>query len=223
MPHRDEINRLLAARKPLVVGAIADRATLETAPAGCDVVELRIDSLGFGKEVRRFAEESPLPVLVTVRGPHEGGAGDWSVHDRVEAYRALLPSAALIDVELRDFDPMDEVVDRAREEGVVVIGSFHDFKSTPTLEIMESKKDDRADLLKYALMTSCPEDIRTHLSLAEALGSQPFSLMGMGPLGAAARPLMARCGSLLNYGYLGNKPTAPNQWPAAVLRETLEI
>jgi 3-dehydroquinate dehydratase len=47
--------------------------------------------------------------------------------------------------------------------------------------------------------------------------------MGMGPLGAAARPLMAEAGSLLNYGFLGTTPTAPNQWPAGLLKATLAI
>ena len=47
--------------------------------------------------------------------------------------------------------------------------------------------------------------------------------MGMGPLGAAARPLMAKSGSLLNYGYLGATPTAPDQWPAGLLKQTLSL
>ena len=47
--------------------------------------------------------------------------------------------------------------------------------------------------------------------------------MGMGPLGAAARPLMAKAGSLFNYGYLGATPTAPDQWPAQLLKKTLAL
>ena len=42
--------------------------------------------------------------------------------------------------------------------------------------------------------------------------------MGMGPLGAEARPEMMKLGSILNYGFLGETATAPNQWPVAKLR-----
>jgi 3-dehydroquinate dehydratase-1 len=44
--------------------------------------------------------------------------------------------------------------------------------------------------------------------------------MGMGPLGAAARPALALCGSRLNYGFL-HTPAAPGQWPAPLLAEAL--
>ena len=63
--------------------------------------------------------------------------------------------------------------------------------------------------------------LQTHLDLLDE--KTPLSVMGMGPLGAAARPLMARSGSLLNYGYLGATPTAPDQWPAGLLKQTLSL
>jgi 3-dehydroquinate dehydratase I len=45
--------------------------------------------------------------------------------------------------------------------------------------------------------------------------------MGMGPLAAASRVRCALAGSVLNYGYLGEAPTAPGQWPAAKLRAAI--
>lgn len=223
MSHRQRVKQLLSDRNPLVVGAISDPGALDDTHPECDVIELRLDSLGVTPAVRQFAESSRLPVLVTARGPAEGGQGDLTVAQRAEAYRALLPSAALIDIELRDFDALEPVIAAARESGTIVVGSFHDFEKTPPPEELEAKKDPRADLHKFALMAHSTGDIRAHLALAEALGDLPFSLMGMGPLGAAARPLMARAGSLLNYGYLGGRPTAPDQWPAALLGQTLKI
>jgi 3-dehydroquinate dehydratase-1 len=44
------------------------------------------------------------------------------------------------------------------------------------------------------------------------------SSMGMGPLAPVSRLLCAQCGSVLNYGYLGETATAPGQWDAAILR-----
>ena len=56
---------------------------------------------------------------------------------------------------------------------------------------------------------------------SQAAGSQPLSVMGMGPLGKASRLLFARAGSLLNYGYLG-EPQVSGQWSALTLKARLE-
>ncbi len=223
MTHREKIKGFLSAKKPLVVGAIAEKRTLQSSLSGCDVIELRLDSLGCGKDVVEFAKNAPLPLLVTARGPLEGGQSDWTIPERAKAYRTLIPHASFIDIELRDFDPLEEVIQEAKKEGVVVVGSFHDFKTTPPLDELGLKLDDRADIHKFALMANSQSDIRVQLLLFEACSHLPLSIMGMGPLGAAARPLMAKAGSLLNYGFLGNTPTAPNQWPASLLSEALAV
>jgi 3-dehydroquinate dehydratase-1 len=107
---------------------------------------------------------------------------------------------------------------------VLVVGSFHDFEATPSLDTLTSKLNpQRVDIHKFALMAHSLDDIKSHFSLMKILSHQKLSVMGMGPLGAAARPLMAKAGSLLNYGYLGKTPTAPNQWPAALLSDALAL
>ena len=49
----------------------------------------------------------------------------------------------------------------------------------------------------------------------------PLSLMGMGPLAPVSRLLCAQFGSVLNYGYLGDAPTAPGQWSAELLKAAI--
>ena len=49
----------------------------------------------------------------------------------------------------------------------------------------------------------------------------PLSVMGMGGLGRVSRITLARCGSILNYGYLGES-NAPGQLPARRLKEMLK-
>lgn len=207
----------------MVVGAISEPGAFSVTPAGCDLIELRLDSLGSGEDVRDYARSCPVPVLATARGEAEGGLSPWSPAERARAYRDLFPFASLIDIELRDFDELDEVISEARAQDIVVVGSYHDFEKTPSIEELIGNLDDRADLHKFALMTGSADDISSHLELIKQLGNRPFSVMGMGPMGAAARPLMAKCGSLLNYGYLGQTPTAPNQWSAKLLAETLNL
>ncbi len=213
-------------KTPLVVGAIADSETLSQIPSAseCDILELRLDSLGFGSEVVDFAKNSHLPLLITARGPIEGGQSDWTIEDRTTAYQALMPHASLIDIELRDLPSLTHVVTEARKSEIIVVGSFHDFEKTPSLDFLSSKfNQDLVDIHKFALMANSLNDIKSHCSLIESLPHQKLSIMGMGPLGAAARPLMAKAGSLLNYGYLGDTPTAPDQWSAKLLKEAISV
>lgn len=211
------------ARKPLTVGAIADSGAFKVTSPECDVVELRLDSLGTDDELIAFARTCPLPLLITARGPQEGGQNTWSISERAEAYRKLMPYASAIDIELRDFQSLDDVLAEATDLKIVVVGSFHNFETTPNLQELAGKLNARADIHKFALMATSLTCIQTHLSLFEALPGSALSAMGMGPLGAAARPLMAKAGSLLNYGYLGATPTAPNQWPAGLLKQALSV
>lgn len=186
-------------------------------------MELRLDSLGTEDQLLEFAKACPLPLLITARGPLEGGQSDWSISEREKAYFKLMPYAAAIDIELRDFDALGRVIANAREQRVVVVGSFHHFQETPGLPELTSKLDTRADIHKFALMATSLPCIQAHLSLFDAHPGEALAIMGMGPLGAAARPLMAKAGSLLNYGYLGATPSAPNQWPAGLLKQALSV
>jgi 3-dehydroquinate dehydratase-1 len=47
-----------------------------------------------------------------------------------------------------------------------------------------------------------------------------LSVMGMGPWGRVSRLVLAKSGSLLNYGFIGTS-NAPGQWPVARLKELL--
>jgi len=205
----------------LVIGAIAEASALELSEFNCDMIELRLDSLGTSTRILEFAASTPLPLLITARGAAEGGTSDWSVVDRQAAYEKLLPHAAAIDIELRDFEYFSDLITAAKAKSILLVGSCHGFEKTPSLDILESKIGQIADIHKFATRIQNKADLATHLSLLDQ--GKPLSVMGMGPLGAAARPLMAKSGSLLNYGYLGSTPTAPDQWPAGLLRQTLSI
>ncbi len=205
----------------MVVGAIADISALELHNFECDLIELRLDSLGLGAKVLEFAKIATLPLLITARGATEGGTSDWSVGDRLAAYEQFLPYASAIDIELRDFDHFSGIIENAKAGNVLVVGSCHDFEKTPSFDTLKSKIGPTADIHKFATRIQDQADLQTHLDLLDE--KTPLSVMGMGPLGAAARPLMARSGSLLNYGYLGATPTAPDQWPAGLLKQTLSL
>lgn len=209
------------------VGSVADGNTLDRLaemdlPALCDVVEFRVDTwpdraaAGFVQ-----AQQCPIPALITVRRPEEGGQNALPGPERLRLAEMFLPAAALLDVEIASLREMEGMVARAQAAGVIVVASFHDFVSTPGLDELRRKRDAAlaagADMVKFAATLHSTADIATLASLLEEPGHPPLSIMGMGKLGRVSRLILAQLGSVLNYGYL-DKSTVPGQWPAARLR-----
>jgi 3-dehydroquinate dehydratase-1 len=112
-----------------------------------------------------------------------------------------------------------------RQRGLPWIASFHDFNSLPDSALLESKlrlaRDAGAAVFKAAARLHTPADVARLAEFQLAEHGIPVATMGMGPLAAVSRLLCAQCGSVLNYGYLGENPTAPGQWSASLLRQTI--
>jgi 3-dehydroquinate dehydratase I len=223
---------LLQSNHPLVVGAVSRRETLHTlsgvpAPVDeCDVIELRLDSLGMAApEVHEHVKSLAVPILITARDPDEGGDGRLSVVDRIALLESHLDVAALMDVELRSALDLQGVISKAKARGVGVIGSFHDFNSTPADEVLRGAVDFglqfKLDCVKIATTLHNADDLARLIHLLASEKRIPLSVMGMGGLGRVSRITLARCGSILNYGYLGES-NAAGQLPARRLKEILK-
>ena len=225
-------NLLLSAR-PLTVGVIPDAATLslwgrmDTAEreAACDLIELRLDTLQLPEgELRAALAGNTTPVLLTARHPAEGGQGPADAAGRMALIEPLLDLASLIDIELRSAQEMRPLVQKAQGRGVRVVGSFHDFQATPGDEVLQGAisfaQPAGLDAVKIATFLNSTDDLVRLIRLASAPQRLRLSCMGMGPLGRVSRLVLAKCGSLLNYGYLG-EANAPGQWPAARLKAIL--
>lgn len=223
---------LLHRTDPLVVGAVSRAETLEglsqttLLAEECDVLELRLDSIALPPdELHAHASHLPLPLLITARHPDEGGHGNLSAPDRAALLDRHLDLAALMDVELRSAMDLQPVITKAKARGVGVIGSFHDFNSTPSDDVLRGAVDFglqfKFDSVKIATTLLSPDDLARLIHLLASEKRIPLSVMGMGNLGRASRIVLARCGSVLNYGYLGES-NAPGQWPARRLKELLK-
>ena len=233
MPQLVSSKNLLHSSRPLAVGVISDsvilrdfasRAEADQASI-CDLVELRLDLLGMSAgEVRQAAAALRVPVLLTARHPAEGGQGPATAAERAAMIEPLLDIAALVDVELRSAPEMRPLMARARSMGVPVVGSFHDFQATPGDEVLGGAigfaENAGLDAVKIATYLNTPDDLFRLGKLASSQHRLRLSVMGMGPWGRVSRLLLAKCGSLLNYGYLGES-NAPGQWPAGRLKELL--
>lgn len=207
---------------PMIVGIVDSPAALRAArrltTKEVDFLEWRADFLGTG------IAESQIPWIVTARHPAEGGQNAMSPAARREALLELLPSAALVDVEIRSLKAMEPVLREAEKAGVGVIASFHDFQKTPSAsrlaDLVKQAGDSGGDVLKIATRTDSPGDVARLLDLLEE-SPLPLGLMGMGPLGMASRVILAAAGSILNYGWL-HRPNVTGQWSAPELRRILK-
>jgi 3-dehydroquinate dehydratase-1 len=222
---------VFASPTPLVVGVISSAATLSSlidnnASPGCDLLELRLDMISLpAAEVHELAKRLPLPLLVTARHPDEGGHGGLDTAQRTALLQSFLDIATIIDIELRSAPEMLALIKTARSRRVHVLGSFHDFAGTPSGDVLHGAADFAIqcgfDAAKFATTLRGPGDLARLLTLIEDTSRKiPVSVMGMGPLGAASRIALARCGSVLNYGYLGES-NAPGQISAPRMKQLL--
>ena len=201
-----------------VVGIVDSSEAVSAAkrlPQGrVDYLEWRADFLG------EKIPKSPIPWIITARHPLEGGKNALTQARRRELLLSLLPTAALVDIEVRSLAGLKDVVACAQSNGIGVIASFHDFEKTPDAprlrEVIRRAKDAGATLVKIATRTTTPKDVSRLLDLWNGC-TLPLAIMGMGPLGMSSRLLFANCGSALNYGWL-HSPNVPGQWSAAELR-----
>ncbi|HUF62858.1 MAG TPA: type I 3-dehydroquinate dehydratase [Verrucomicrobiales bacterium] len=215
-----------------LVGAVADLDTWRRLPrlrnaAAADYIEIRADAFPLLLDPSGpTSVQTSVPLLLTVRRADEGGyAASLSDGERASCYARLLPQASLVDLEIRSLSSLRGTLRLARSAGVPLVASFHDFSRTPSRRRLQTlilrAEQAGAAVVKIATYTRSVADVATLAGLLERPVSQvPLSLMGMGPLGAASRILLAQLGSVLNYGYL-LRPNAPGQWSIALFRQIL--
>ncbi|MCR5587429.1 MAG: type I 3-dehydroquinate dehydratase [Lachnospiraceae bacterium] len=221
-----------------------------------DIVEWRID---FFKKLEDFSEVEEtlkrvheslgkIPLLVTYRTENEGGNGKLSG----EEYRELILNLSkncfvdLVDVEVFNGRVMEDDVKafcgdegltvpeilefiQTVRENAAVIGSYHNFKSTPdketikaALEIIDSVG---CDILKIALMPEKNGDVLRLMTsvneLKEEGTSKPIIAMSMGKIGSVSRVIGESFGSCLTFASVGQE-SAPGQIEVSKLTNLLD-
>jgi len=217
---------------PLVVGTIhsplALRCALKLKPGQVDVLELRVDAFADAPEVLwRAVPKLKAPLLLTVRHPAEGGAARYSTARRRELIGQFLPAAQWLDVEVRSLVSLREEIAVSRENGVKLVVSDHHFKRLPSLSVLKQRflraQICSPEVIKVAATAEAPAELERLLAFfnwAQSRDPGRLSLMAMGRYGQVSRLLFGACGSVLNYGFLG-EAQVPGQWPVEVLRERL--
>lgn len=216
---------------PKTVGSISEASLLDYAfsAAECEIVEFRLDgmlrNLEQVRDVLIKLKSSQLQTLITARCASEGGLVQLTSEQRSQLIGGLSPLATFVDIELANLEEMENAAEQARGSGALVIASSHDFKKTPDTETLRDtiKRaiDLGADIVKMAVHHNSVEDMYRCANLMQEGHAIGISLMGMGSLAPVSRVLYSQLGSLLNYGYLGDKQTAPGQWPASLLSQAI--
>lgn len=211
-------------------GSVDDLAQADPRALGsvCDLVEIRLDLLaaaGKTPENTIWSHLRGIPLLFTARRIEEGGALPLDDSGRMALLRGALDQAALIDIEVASIGAMRELIEELKERGIPWIASFHDFEKLPQTSVLKNAaglaKSAGAAAFKSAAMLHSPADVARLAEFQLADHGIPLATMGMGPLAPVSRLLCAQCGSVLNYGFIGNNPTAPGQWDAAMLKQAI--
>ncbi|MGL4398759.1 MAG: type I 3-dehydroquinate dehydratase [Luteolibacter sp.] len=216
-----------------VVGSFGSLRDLEKSAASkvresCDLAEVRLDLLC---SVEKKLPASPwhhlseFPLLFTARRADEGGALPLTSAERIELLRSVLHDAAWIDLEVASISEMSGFIAELADRQIPWIASYHDFHRLPPTAELETAakraKDAGAAIFKAAAQLNSPADLARLAEFQLADHGLPVSTMGMGPLAPVSRLLCAQCGSVLNYGFLGETATAPGQWDSALLKTAI--
>ncbi|EMA61942.1 type I 3-dehydroquinate dehydratase [Halorubrum lipolyticum] len=220
----------------VLTASTADLSEEPRAREDADAVEFRMD-LADSPLAQLDAYDGELPLLVTNRASWEGGEADDL--GRFDALSTALghEAVAAVDVELaalRGNAPEGEeshataLRDTAREEGVAVVVSVHDFESTPepaALVDLLADAADEGDVGKLATTATAPADA---LAMIEAThettaAGHRVATMCMGEPGRHTRAVTPIYGSKIGYAPVDPaNATAPGQYPLATLRELVD-
>ena len=211
-----EISNLIKIR-PLICTSIPDdneEAFLKNVQlakeGGSDIAELRVDffkstdNLDFNKIV----SNSVLPLIVTNRNRENGGLFSGDENTRLSILKKCISARPLyVDIELNMQDSTrEEMINYAKQNGVTVICSYHDFHATPSadsiLQTYDKAYNTNCDLIK---MVYTPKDNNDSIRILEVTNyirnykNKPFTLFGMGKYGQLTRIFSLFLGSSLTY------------------------
>ena len=214
-------------QRPRVVGVIASHADLERAlrmRRPPDLFELRLDCLAnMADRLEKVLPKLHTPVIITARHPHEGGARKLRLRQRRDLLARFLNRGDYMDVELRSAAALRSLLTLAKKKKIRRIISLHNFKSTPSAQILAAKareaRSQGANIFKVATRTDTPMELGRLLDfITTSRVDIPLAVMGIGKLGAISRVLLARAGSVLIYASLGSATDVEGQLSLEQLR-----
>ena len=197
----------LVGRSAEEIIAQADQIRQSQRSSAIDMVELRGDYLDIlpdyevlDRLLAKVAEILPEKVLLfTIRSEAEGGEKlAFTTPTIYEINRHVIEKATadMVDIELfSGAEQAEEMIGIAKEKGVKIIMSNHDFQTTPDASTivnrLRSMQDLGADVVKIAVMPENKLHVVNLLAatamMQEAYAEVPVVTMSMGKMGAISR------------------------------------
>lgn len=227
-----------------LIGKTKEELLTESFHAGksqADLVEWRIDwyedvfdmekLCSLSKDIRKNIDGRPL--LITFRTKEEGGEREISLAE----YQSLLTEICeakmgdMVDIEaMKDREAVSELIRKAKDAGIVTVGSNHDFHKTPGKEELIRRlvmmQELGFDITKIAVMPQNERDVLTlldaTLAMKETYADRPFITMSMTKKGLVSRLAGETFGSCLTFGTVG-AASAPGQIGAEELKTVLHL
>ncbi|MCA1900783.1 MAG: type I 3-dehydroquinate dehydratase [Candidatus Hydrogenedens sp.] len=198
----------------------SQRDIVEAEKYGAIAFELRFDLLQkeytseFEKILtKNLATLDGKKIVITARSKREGGFFSGTKKERESLYLRYLKHVFAVDIELAELSQHEKLLDNVKQEGKLIIGSYHNFKTVPPLkklhQLVTIGKKYQVDIVKIAGYADHPKQLLPLLQF-QCEGEMPLSLMTMGKTALFSRVLFANIGSVFTYSAIGT-PTAPNQ------------
>lgn len=206
-----------------------------------DLIEWRADYYNDVTDINKFLEVldklsnkiKDYPLIFTLRIDQEGGQKKLDQDYRVNLLKEVIKTKKIdiIDFELcNDESKIKEIIELAKEFGVSVIISNHDFQKTPPREDIISRLNSAqqmgADIFKIAVMANSTEDLlellNATLIMKEKYAKVPIVTMSMSQKGLLSRLAGGIFGSSITFA-AGRDVSAPGQISSYDLRNVIDI
>jgi len=191
-----------------------------------DIAELRVDCLEPNERflIRRFPEQTDLPVILTIRRDVDGGFFNSGEGSRINLMAQGLAYAdadrrrnfAYLDIE-EDLN-VPSLEEAARAFGTRIIRSYHKIKnsSVDLLGKIRAMRHSEDEIIKLAVMPKTTRDVLDLLRAGKECKGQEKILIAMGELGIYSRILAEQFGSFISYAGAFSEPDVPVVAPGQV-------
>lgn len=200
------------------------KSVIKTDLLDADIIELRVDMFKKINNVEGVfilaKDKYNLPLICTVRSPNEGGKK--IIKNRLTIYEKVMPYCSFFDIEIFSNEAA-HLKQLTKESNLKLIGSYHNFKNTPSIDELEKVfhrgKSLGLDIIKIATLVNEKEDLEKLLLFTLNHKKDKIIVLGMGEYGIPSRVINPVFGSMITYASL-NEPSAPGQ---ITLRELSKI
>lgn len=214
----------------------------------CSLIEWRADYLYYsdgisediGMGIRMIKEAFPeKPLLFTYRWREEGGQASLDPRKLLRIRRDVVKQnlAEIMDLEMHWFrnaqkeenlDTYFHLMKEAKEQGMKVLLSWHDFSMTPDEEsllgILRTQEKLGADIAKIAVHAVTEADLKRLMHVSRCAGETleiPHIALSMGDQGAQSRYDRKKSMTCITFAPV-HQPSAPGQLSLGELNEKLK-